>query len=381
MRTRARLLAIGVLAILATTLGAPLSAQSDILVQLRSGSPAGDRFLADSAGGIAALGTLGVGSTLTASGPGERMMWMPYFAAFRAGSTRDGGAGTFWDFVNVGFFSWVGGNRNTGKGYASMVMGEDVTVTGNYSTAFGSDTDVTGQYGFAAGDDNHCSSSYCHAVGFTANAAGIAAIALGYRTTADADYSTAIGYRASTNGKTGSFVFSDASSTDSTQAAANYEFLARASGGFRFRTNSTQTTGCNIAAGTGTMTCVSSRALKRNYLDVDGKALLARMRDVPVNSWEYIGEAGAVRHMGPFSEDFARAFGLGADTLGIGHQDIDGVNFAGIRALDARTTSMGETEEILTGAIAALKAENATLVQALHELTERVKTLEAPIRH
>ncbi|HEX8320387.1 tail fiber domain-containing protein [Longimicrobium sp.] len=363
------------LAVLALS-AAPAAAQSDILLQLRSGNPAGDRMRVDSAGGVVALGTLGIG-IIPASGPGYRMMWMPYFAAFRAGSTDDGGAGAYWDFANVGFFSWAGGNRTMAKGYSSMVMGEDLTVTGNYSTAFGSDTEVTGQYGFAAGDDNRCSASYCHAVGFTANAAGIAAVSLGYRTTADADYSMALGYRASTNGRTGAFVWADASTTDSAEAAANYEFLARASGGFRFRTNSTLTTGCNIAAGTGTMTCSSSRTLKEGFSEVDGEDVLRRLRSVPVNSWNYIGEQAGVRHMGAFSEDFYSAFGLGNDRLAISHLDADGVNLAGVKALDARTTAQAEQITALQAENAALRGDVEQLRRENAAMAERLRAIEA----
>ncbi|HEU4457439.1 MAG TPA: hypothetical protein VFR81_30495, partial [Longimicrobium sp.] len=53
---------------------APAAAQSDILLQLRSGSPAGDRFRVDSAGGVVAIGELGIG-IIPASGAGYRMMW------------------------------------------------------------------------------------------------------------------------------------------------------------------------------------------------------------------------------------------------------------------------------------------------------------------
>ncbi|HEU0015074.1 MAG TPA: hypothetical protein VFQ45_15400 [Longimicrobium sp.] len=370
MKVSIRTALVAVLALFATALGsAPAAAQSDILLRLRSGNPLGDRVRVDSAGAIVAQGTLGVG-IMPATGPGYRFMWMPYFAALRAGSTDDGGAGTYWDFTNVGFFSWAGGNRVIGKGYASMAMGEDVSVTGNYSTAFGADTEVTGQYGFAAGDDNKCSSSYCHAVGFTANAAGIAAIALGYRTTADADYSVALGYRASTNGRTGSFVFADASTTDSAEAAANYEFLVRASGGFRFRTNSTLTTGCNIAAGTGTITCSSSQFLKENFAQVDGEDILRRLRGVPVNYWNYKQEQPGVRHIGAFSEDWAAAFQLGGDDKAISHLDADGVNLAGVKALDARTERQAEE-------IRRLQAELAAEKQARADLEARLARLEA----
>lgn len=112
---RQQLLKTGLALAAITLFAAPAAAQSDILLQLRSGNPPGDRFRVDSAGSVVALGTLGIG-IMPASGPGYRMMWMPYFAAFRAGSTDDGGAGTFWDFANVGFFSWAGGNRVIAKG-------------------------------------------------------------------------------------------------------------------------------------------------------------------------------------------------------------------------------------------------------------------------
>src|SRR5688500_16560918 len=73
--------------------GAPVSAQSDILLQLRAGSPMSDRCRVDSAGGVVALGSLG-GGIIPPTGNGIRMMWYPYKAALRAGST-DGGTGTY----------------------------------------------------------------------------------------------------------------------------------------------------------------------------------------------------------------------------------------------------------------------------------------------
>ncbi len=354
----------------------PAAAQSDILLQLRSGSPAGDRMRVDSAGAVVAMGTLGYG-VMPATGPGYRMMWMPYFASFRAGSTDDGGAGAYWDFVNVGFFSWAGGNRTTGKGYASFAFGEDVNVTGNYSIGMGSDINVSGQYGFAAGDDSRCTSSYCHAVGFTANAAGIAATALGYRTTADADYSTAIGYRASTNGRTGAFVYADASTTDSIEAVANHEFAVRASGGFRLRTNPTLTNGCNIAASGTNWVCSSSRTLKENFVPVDGEEILARIRRVPLNRWTLIDDQARTPHIGPFAEDFYAAFGVGDDPKAIGHQDIDGVNFAGVQALEQRTRTQAEEIAALRSENAGLKQDVAGLRRDNAALAERLRAIEA----
>jgi hypothetical protein len=201
---------------------------------------------------------------------------------------------------------------------------------------------------------------------------GDAAVAIGYTTTADADYSMAFGYRASTNGHTGAKVFGDASTTDSIEAVANNEFAVRAAGGFRFRSNATLTNGCNIAAGGASITCASSITLKENFLDVDGSDVLARMRRIPVNTWNYIDEGRQSRHMGPFAEDFWREFGLGSEPLAIGHLDIDGVNFAGVKALDARTLQM-RTE------IDGLRAENQALRQRNADMEARIARLEALI--
>ena len=100
-------LTLGVLCALGTT-ATPAHAQSDILLQLRSGSPPGDRFRVDSAGGVVALGTIGYG-IIPASGAGWRMMWYPNKVAFRAGYAD---SGLQFDDANIGYYSWAGGASN-----------------------------------------------------------------------------------------------------------------------------------------------------------------------------------------------------------------------------------------------------------------------------
>ena len=70
MRRTTPLATLALAAALAGTT-APAAAQSDILLQARSGSPAGDRFRVDSAGGLVALGSLGTG-VIPATGSGDR---------------------------------------------------------------------------------------------------------------------------------------------------------------------------------------------------------------------------------------------------------------------------------------------------------------------
>ncbi|HET6765150.1 MAG TPA: tail fiber domain-containing protein, partial [Longimicrobiaceae bacterium] len=153
----------------------------------------------------------------------------------------------------------------------------------------------------------------------------------------------------------------DESTTDSIRANVDNEFAARAAGGFRFRTNATLTTGCNLPAGSGVFSCASSRTLKDHFAPADGEDVLARMRGVPVNFWSYTAEGAQVRHLGPFAEDFRAAFGLGVDDRSIGLLDIDGVNFAAARALEARTAAQAQRIESLEKQVAEVRA----LVQTL----------------
>ncbi|HEX5871535.1 MAG TPA: tail fiber domain-containing protein [Longimicrobium sp.] len=360
----------------------PAAAQSDILLQLRSGSPASDRFRVDSAGGVIALGQITSG-IIPATGAGWRMMWHPNKVAFRAGYV----AGGEWDESNIGYYSWAGGAVNTAAGIYSFAMGNSNTVeaSAQCGMALGSGNKVWGQPGFigtcglAFGLNNDVLDHAGVAIGQNNWSDGDAAVAIGYTTTADADYSMAFGYRASTNGHTGAKVFGDASTTDSIEAVANNEFAVRAAGGFRFRSNATLTNGCNIAAGGASITCASSVTLKENFLGVDGEDVLARMRRIPVNSWNYIDEGRQSRHMGPFAEDFWREFGLGSEPLAIGHLDIDGVNFAGIQALDGRTLELQSTVARQAGEIGALRADNEALRAASAAMEARNAEMEARI--
>jgi hypothetical protein len=334
---------LGALLALAAVLGSsPLAAQSDILLRLRSGSPLGDRFRVDSASGFVAKGVLGVG-IIPFTGAGERMMWHPNKAAFRAGSI--GSAGTQWDDPNVGYYTWAGGFNTIAVGLASFAMGYQSTAMGSYSTA----------------------------LGYTANADGTGAVAIGYRTTADADYSVAIGQRASTNGRAGAIVFSDGSTTDSTQASANNQFTVRAAGGTRLFTNAAMTTGVNLAAGGSSWTVISDRDRKEGFLPVNGEDVLLRLRSVPVSTWRYRDEDDRTTlHIGPMAQDWHTAFGLTRDDRTINMSDFDGVNLAAIQALEARTAELQER----TAEVTELRIELDAALARLARLEAIVQQLQ-----
>jgi trimeric autotransporter adhesin len=378
MRTSFRAALLAVLA--AAAIASPAAAQSDILLRLRSGSPAGDRFRVDSAGGMIALGKLGYG-IIPATGCGERLMWHPFKAAFRAGSTNDSATCSYWDDINIGFYSWAGGYLTKASAFGTFAFGDQVSVGGVDGAAFGSSNTVNGTAGFATGADNSCGGFGCVAMGFTNTASGQGSVAIGYRVTADASYSVALGHRASANGKTGVFIIGDQSTTDSIEASVNNQFSARYAGGYRLYTNATTTVGVSLNAGGSTWNAISDRNRKELFLPVDGESVLARIRGMPVTTWRYIDEEDrSIRHMGPMAQDWDRAFGFSGDSTTINTGDFDGVNFAAVKALEERTAQLAARVaevERLRAEVAALRAETGAQQAENAEFRERLARLEA----
>jgi hypothetical protein len=333
MRIPLRALALASVLLSLLLHAAPASAQSDILLRLRSGSPLGDRFRVDSASGFVAKGVLGIG-IIPFTGAGERLMWYPYKASFRAGGVD----GTQWDDASNGFYSFATGQNTMASGYYTIATGQSSKAQGNYSVAMGQST----------------------------NADGAAAVAIGSRSTADADYSVAIGQRASTNGHAGAIVFADGSTTDSLEASANNQFSVRAAGGYRLYSNATETTGMTMNAGGSSWNVVSDRNRKELFLAIDGEDVLRRLRSVPVSTWRYREEADrSVRHIGPMAQDWHQAFGFNGDDTTINMSDLDGVNLAAIQALEARTAE-----------VAQLRAELTDAQRRLAQLEDAVRRLQ-----
>jgi hypothetical protein len=333
-------------------------------------------------GSFVATGNLGIGVS-PMQGKGYRTSWDSYKGAFRSGY-----ADNEWDDATVGFFSWAGGSNSTAEGLYAFAFGDTNFARSTSSIAFGSGNEVKGAAGFSAGAGNRVCDTYGVAFGNKAqsggplingkcdpdtfNIRGLAAVALGYNVTADQDHTTAMGKFASNNGFQGTFIWSDGSATasaDTFRNTANNEFAARATGGFRFRTNLGGTTGCNLPAGSGVFNCTSSRATKENFLEVRGEDVLASLRKIPVSSWNYISEGRQVRHLGPMAEDFYTAFGLGTGNTSIGVQDLAGVSLAAVKALEERTAELQQK----TAEVEQLRARLSTLEQRLAAIEENLR--------
>ncbi|HVG44458.1 MAG TPA: tail fiber domain-containing protein [Longimicrobium sp.] len=365
-------------------LGTALSAQSSILLQLRAGAPLSDRFRVDSSGAFVAYGfmrdvgnTTGCAAQIPATGAGTRFMWHPCRGAVRFGRAPVGAGATTWDDANMDDFTFAGGNQVIASDYGAFAYGDQVTVSSTVGVGFGSGVTVSGTAGFSAGAQNVCSGFACTAIGYTVRAGGYGSVALGYRTTANNDYSVAIGYRASNNTHTGTMAMGDESTTDSVRNQADNEFRIRYNGGIRLRVSTAANgntpgaggnVGCDLTVAVPSWTCASSRTLKENYLSVDGEDVLTRLRALPITTWTMIGGDRNVRHLGPVAEDFYAAYGLGLGETTIGLGDIDGVNLAAAKALEARTAELRRELDARTAEVAALRGELAELraqVQAL----------------
>ncbi len=148
-------------------------------------------------------------------------------------------------------------------------------------------------------------------------------------------------------------------------------FIVRATGGVTFYTNSDLTSGSYILAGDSGWNNVSARSRKENFAPIDGAALLDRLGEIDITTWNYKSQAPAIRHVGPMADDFnGLVAGLGGGGQGaINSLDADGVALAAIQALAAQNQAQA-------GRIAGLEAENAALQSRLDSLEARLAALE-----
>lgn len=260
-------------------------------------------------------------------------------AASDVGASVGGGFGNTADANNA---TVGGGGGNTAGSDGATVPG------GNLNTAGGGGATVGGGYSNTAGGARatvaggllNAASNFQAAVGggFSNTASGrTATVSGGHSNTAAGDYSFAAGRRAQAN-HLGSFVWGDSRDADVASTAAN-QFVARAAGGFRFRTSSDLSTGCDLPAGSGAFSCTSDARTKRDFRSVHPGRILDRVAALPITSWRFRAEDRSVRHLGPTAQDFRDAFGLGSDRTSIGLPDANGVALSAIQGLERRLRS------------------------------------------
>ena len=332
-------------------------------------------------------GTKDVGS-IPATGAGVRMMWFPSKFAFRAGRVESFGA-TYWNLATVGAGSAAfgentraSGDYSFAAGLASTASGDESVALGNNGTAsadraFGFNGTASGVGAVAIGSGAQATNDDALAMGPSSIAGGLASIvlgpsiangsfgvAIGLQNSASGNFSVAIGKNARTANRQGSVVLGDGCagfSSDSVFPTANNQVVMRGCGGVKIFTNQGLTSGMELAAGGSGWSAVSDRNMKENFTHLDGEDVLRRLRSVPVSSWNYKSQDRSIRHIGPMAQDLFAAFEVGESDTRINTIDIDGVNLAGVRALDERTKD-------LPAEVAALRSENEQLRKRLERL-------------
>ena len=224
-----------------------------------------------------------------------------------------------------------GGGNNVASGNGATVAGGITNFsTGSRTTVGGGATNTAGggtAATVAGGESNQATGAWSAVPG------GVNNIAAG-------SYSFAAGRHALAN-HDGSFVWADGSTANSVGSAGVNQFIVRA-GGIWFGTTSAPSipgtdflntsTGAHLTT-SGIWTNNSDRALKEDFEAVDGSKLLLDLAALPMSTWSYKADKGAIRHIGPMAQDFAAAFGVGNDDRSIGTLDADGVALAAIQAL------------------------------------------------
>lgn len=266
--------------------------------------------------------------------------------------------------IAMGLYTQSGGEAATAMGNNSGASGESSTAMGRYTKAFGVASTAMGRNTTASGPNST-------AMGNSSRATGETSTAMGRSTLASGPFSTAMGNYVSTNGKSGSFVIGDNSSTSNMVAVVANGFYARFANGYRLYTNSGCSVGVYVGPNGNSWTTISDSTKKETFLDSDGESVLTRFRTLRLGSWNYKGQdASLYRHYGPMAQEWFAAFGrdavgtIGNDTT-LASADVDGILCIAIKALEQRTAELN-----------VKTAELRKMKQQLAAQEEKVRVLE-----
>jgi endosialidase-like protein len=300
-----------------------------------SNTMVGYAFASTISGGQGNLMDLGAGSSFIGGGIENSI------GGYSGGCTIVGGNNNRIDsYVAVGS---IGGGLGNYVGFAA----DAATIAGGWANRIGQGA---GSTTMAGGNSNEIGDNSTYSVvsgGFfnmVRSNAPYAVIPGGFDNLAAASHSFAAGQRAQAlHG--GAFVWSDSSGTDQPSppfggipfaSTASNQFSVRATGGVRFVTHTNGTTGAELAPGSGTWSSISDRNAKENFSRVNGRAILEKVAQLPVATWNYKSQDKSIRHIGPMAQDFHSAFGVGENDRTITTVDADGVALGAIQGLNEK---------------------------------------------
>jgi hypothetical protein len=319
--------------------------------------------------------TVSGGEYNNASGPRGTIGGGAYNVAAGYGSTIGGGGyngtNTFSGNRASGTASTIGGgygNIISGDGqYGTIAGGQQNQISATAGTNLGIGT-IGGGYNnkvtlggatIAGGNSNTASGFDSTVSGGINNTAsgGASMVAGGSNNLAQGNTSFAAGYRAKSYNH-GCFTWADSNDFDYGCTLDN-AFTARATGGVYFVTgingSGGTTAGVTVPAGGNAWSALSDRNAKANFAAVDTRALVEKLAQIPISTWNYKTQDAAIRHIGPMAQDFAAAFGVGEDDKHISTIDADGVSLAAIQGLYQIVQEKDQRIDQLESEIAQLK--------------------------
>ena len=104
----------------------------------------------------------------------------------------------------------------------------------------------------------------------------------------------------------------------------------------------------------------SDRHAKEQFAPVDAQAILSRVLQLPIETWNYRGQAASIRHIGPMAQDFAALFGVGEDDRHINLLDSAGIALAAIQALAQRVEAQEAEMQALRAELRGLNPSRPT---------------------
>ncbi len=106
----------------------------------------------------------------------------------------------------------------------------------------------------------------------------------------------------------------------------------------------------------GVWTSVSDKNKKENFVPLNSQEVLEKIGQLPIMEWNFKSENAGVRHIGPFAQDFYRAFHLnGTNDKMISTIDPSGVALVGIQGLLERSKEQQKQINELKAEVAKLK--------------------------
>ena len=95
--------------------------------------------------------------------------------------------------------------------------------------------------------------------------------------------------------------------------------------------------------------------------------MLQRLVSMPMMEWQYIKDEQDRRHIGPTTEDFHQAFGLGTKGRNIIPLDVQGVTVAALQGLNKKVVELESERDQLKLEIEELKKTVAALVKSAEQ--------------